>query len=175
MLSQKSLRFLYPSLIGAILLSQFNNCENFSSANLDEYALYSTCAGTSCYSQNADNLELDFNVSTAYSVASTVQYFDISGYCNEGGFPRNRVIWELMLNNIMVNSSQMTGNNTTCVNGRFQIRVDLGTARIGLKNPSNSDIRTQYGLDVEVIGIDSSYQEYHNTTNARKRLILNPI
>lgn len=174
-MSRKSLRFLIPAVFGLILISQFNNCENFSSVDQSSSLLSIQCVGAACYSASDEALQLDVTAGSLYGVAANVQTFDLGGFCDQGGYPRNKVIWELYLNNNMINSSQLLGTNGTCSNGRFIIRVDLTAARAGLMDPSNSNARVSYGLDVEVIGIDAKSIEHRNQANARKRVILNPL
>lgn len=135
----------------------------------------SQCVGATCYSQLSEALELEINAGTIYGVAPSVQIFDLGGWCNEGGYPNNKVIWELSLTNFVVYSTRSLTTNSKCVNGRFTVRVDLGISRAGLKNPQNGNLPSSYNLDIEVIGLDSYGAEHRNLMNARKRIILNPI
>lgn len=177
-MSRKSLRFLLPVGLGLILLSQFNNCDNFSSANMDTM-LNSQCVGSNCYVQlTSEDLALEIAAGSTFGIPANIQVFDLGGYCDEAGFPKNKILWELSYSNFVVISSKnfsLAAQPAPCVDGRFQIRVDLGSNRIGLINPLNSNIRTPFNLDIEVIGIDSKNAEHRNSMNARKRIILNPV
>ncbi len=137
--------------------------------------LSSECVGTSCYTQDADSLELDMNVGGAYSVSTGVQAFQLGGYCDEANFPRNKIIWELYVNTALVRSSQSLGLTASCVNGLFTVYVDLSAARAGLANPAQNNTRVQHFLEVEIIGIDSKNLEHRSNLNSRKRVVLNPI
>lgn len=136
--------------------------------------LSSNCVGSACYTQNAESLEVDLTVGGAYTVTTGTQAFSLGGYCNEAGFPRNKIIWTLMVNTAAVRTSQSLGLVSSCVNGRFSIYVDLSAARAGLMDPAQSNARVQHYLDVEIIGIDSKNLEHRNNSGALKRVILNP-
>ena len=171
----KTSRFIIPIALGLIVISQFNNCDNFSASNTSSM-LSSECVGsTDCYTQSADALEVDMNTGGAYGVSTGIQAFYLGGYCNEAGFSRNKIIWELYVNTALVRASQNLGVNTSCVNGRFTLYIDLSAARAGLMNPAQSNARVQHYLDVEIIGIDNKNLEHRSNFNSRKRVILNPI
>lgn len=135
----------------------------------------SECVEAECDASAADALEVEMNTGGAYGVATGIQAFNLGGYCNEASFPRNKIIWELYVNTALVRSSQNLGVNTSCMNGRFTIYVDLSAARAGLANPAQSNTRVQHFLDIEIIGIDNKNLEHRSNYNSRKRVVLNPI
>ncbi|MBK7842661.1 MAG: hypothetical protein IPJ71_03040 [Bdellovibrionales bacterium] len=154
----------------AASLSFFTSCDVYSENNLFA-ELKSSCVDTnSCTHQSSEFMELKINTENNYPVAVSDIEFDVAGDCNEGGFEQNLVLWELFLDNTLVQSSQNLGLGTTCVYGQFSARVRL--PRAGLQDTTG--VRREHRLDVELIGIDPNGELFKNPLMAKKSITVSP-
>lgn len=154
----------------AVLLTYFTNCDVYSENNLFQ-ELTSRCVDTDdCINQSAEFMELKINSENNLPIGPAETEFDIGGDCNEGGFVQNVIIWELYLDNTMIQNSQLLGLNAVCINGRFAMRVRL--VRPGLQDVGGT--RREHRLDVEIVGLDAQGEIFKNALLARKNITLVP-
>lgn len=81
----------------AFVLFHFNNCSEKTDSSLFNQLSSSSCLDSKeevCFSQNSDNL----SVGTTFSqiqIQPNQTAINIGGKCNEGGFPLNRIDWQV--------------------------------------------------------------------------------
>jgi hypothetical protein len=185
-------RWILVLVLGAVVLTQFNNCGSVSSPETGLTETLSISCDEDCVTATADNLESKPNLvdGAEYKVAADVIEFNIAGECNEGGFPLNTIRWELQRNGVSVRNSGMlgmvSGNPTAtahsrCVNGRFLIYVNLNAIaedpinRSGLKVNAQG-ARSSYELLIEITGQRSNTsREERNNIRGRSRVVLSAI
>lgn len=187
----KTLRWLFLSLIAATMVSQFTNCGNFSEpANYSSASTLTSC-DEDCITESIDNLSVKPNTgnSAEYGVTVDIAEFNLGGECNEGGFPLNTIRWELWQvgSSQPVRTSDMVGSggagaqaNTACINGRFQLYIYLGSGlaedpvnRQGLGTANNT--RASYDLWIEIQGRTASGTPQRNMLRGRSRVSLIPL
>lgn len=154
----------------AVLLTYFTNCDVYSENNLFA-ELTTRCVDTDdCINQSSEFMELKINSENNLPIGPAETEFDVGGDCNEGGYIQNVIIWELFLDNTMIQTSQFLGLNGLCVNGRFSMRVRL--VRPGLQDTGG--VRREHRLEVEIVGMDAEGQIFKNPLLARKNITLVP-
>ncbi|MCC7405400.1 MAG: hypothetical protein IT288_13460 [Bdellovibrionales bacterium] len=168
---KKSLFSVTAAILGVgLLLTYFTNCDVYSENNLFA-ELESRCVDKNeCINQSSDFMELKINSENNLPIGAAESEFDVGGDCNEGGFIQNVIVWELYLDNAMIQSSQMLGLNGLCINGRFAMRVRL--PRMGLLDAVG--VRREHRLDVEIVGLDAEGKLFKNSLLGRKNITLVP-
>lgn len=184
------MRWLSLTLVFGAMATLFTNCGTFDDAATFSTSLSSvSCDDADCVTPTVNNLSLRANLSgtTEFRVPVGLADFDIGGDCNEGGFLLNTIRWELYLNNIKVRDSNMAGSggpglasNSTCINGRFRVYVNLGSItgdavnRTGLS--TGGTVRAPYDLWIQIYGQESSLASpQFNTIKGRTRISLIPV
>lgn len=185
-----SLRWLALSLVGVVMVTQFTNCGNYAEPAVYSSASAITSCDDDCITESVDNLAIKANTgpSSEYGVTVDIAEFNLGGDCNEGGFPINKVRWELYQvgGTAPVRTSDMLGTggtgsqaNTLCANGRFQLYVFLGSItedpvnRQGLGVPGGG--RAAYDLWIEIRGRTPTGPEQINNLRGRSRVSLIPL
>lgn len=191
-LTQKLRYTLALLLSGAVLLTYFTNCDGYSPEAVEATtALASLDCDDDCITPNADNLELKVNLANngvEYGVSANLTEWNLGGDCNEGGYPHNRIRYELYQNGQMVRNSDMAVNGvvptTQCVSGRFLLYINLsaipsdvnpGLNRSGLSVGGGA--RGPYDLYVEIYGLNSQADgaPKRNAGKGRYRVSLLPL
>ncbi len=169
-IDQRKLIILTLGIGVAAAMACFTSCDVYSENNLFA-ELKSNCVDkNNCVHQSSEFMELKINTENNYPVGISDIEFDVAGDCNEGGFEQNLVLWELFLDNTLIQSSQNLGLGTTCVYGRFSTRVKL--PRAGLQDTTG--VRREHRLDVELIGIDPNGELFKNPLMAKKSITVTP-
>lgn len=147
-----------------LALFAFQNCSGYqaasSASDSGSASSASACVGSSC-ALLPQNIQLqianhDFislknpSTGTVYSwESSATQQFDVAGYCDDGGYPGNRIYVELDGST----GFSATATQVTCdADGRFRLLVQV---------PSNYDY-TVHTLKVWMVGLDSNGNEIQN-------------
>lgn len=179
----KSLRVLAGVTFLILMVTEFNNCGDYSSDMNVSGASALSCTSTSCVTPTADNLKITPHLQNGeYDVPANLSEFNIGGDCNEGGYPFNKIHWELSLNGVVVRNSSETiaggPADTTCVNGRFLIYVNLAAIpednvdRTGLSTGAG---RTSYSLNVYIYGETGPSGPTFSSIGSRTAVPLNAI
>lgn len=163
----RTARLLGTTLLLTLLLSQFNNCGNYSTPVTQLSGATSvTCSTPTCISPDPLNIKITPHLANGeYGVSAGLSEFNIGGDCNEVGFPYTKVRWELVLNGNVVRHSGMNvaggaqPADSRCLNGRFLLYVNLAAIaednvdRTGLNTGTGS--RSSYLLNVIIYGMTS--------------------
>jgi hypothetical protein len=168
----KSLNWALLALIGAVMVTEFNNCGEYAQPASYLSASSLTCDNNHCITPTVSNLSIQANLGggSDFKVPANLAEWNIGGDCNEGGYNYNTIVWELYLNGAKVRDSNMTGMisaspsmtvNSQCVNGRFEIYVNMSAItqdpvnRTGLLSGSGAT-RAAYDLYIQIYGKDSA-------------------
>lgn len=148
-------------LTGGLLLTPFTNCEVYTQSSVFNSNGSASCIGAGCVNSSSDGLEL--NAAIEIVEAPTVPSFDTGGDCNEGGFPQNTVVWQILVNGVLATDCRQLTTCGQCVNGRYQIRPSF---------PSPYPLSSFPGaqLVVEIIGIDNSGAQHSGRPVLSKRV-----
>lgn len=139
----------------AVIGTQFTSCDNFSDTALfNEFS--SNCLDDSeaspCYPVDVSLLEIGTS-NTQVSVGANDSAVYISGQCNEGNFPDNRIIWELRRGQEVVRTSVEVNVVERCERGLFDVYVPL--PYLGLAGQNHT-------LKIEIIGLDKEGTQHVN-------------
>ncbi len=159
-------RFVQSSLTCLVVASMtflFQNCDSTpaENGNDEEESVIPPeenprCVGLQC-GLTAESLMISIANSEPEYLLRTDAAFDVAGFCDNGGYPTNRLTFSL---------DGPTGvAATTIVNGcdeigRFRIRVNL---------PSGYDYVARHILVVTLKGVDSAGREYPNPLGLHRR------
>jgi len=170
-------RLLIISFIGtgiAFLLIIFTNCDVYSENNLFAEVDMNCIDTGDCDEKSSEYLELRINSLNNFPLKSDQTTFDIGGECNEGGYSRNEIIWELYRTDGSgpIRNSSTYSLNGTCINGRFSIQVKLSNPT--LEENSGTGNRAAHRLYVEIVGIDGN-KRFKNSLLGRKSIVLIPV
>lgn len=187
------------ALLVAVLLTQFNNCGNYAepALGIDDSSSSLNCLTPNCISPNAEFLKVTPHLESdnGFQVTANLDEFNIGGDCNEGGYPFNKVRWELVLNGNVVRHSGMRvvydlglnqwfSADSQCTNGRFLLYINLVAIpddnfdRRGLADGSGSSpaVRSSYDLNIILYGQNTqNSQEVFQSPQGRTTVTLDAI
>ena len=166
-----NLKLIFVVIILGALLSPFTNCDNQADSTLFRQLNPENCLELGdefCFQAKKDNLALSSSM-TQLRFKSAQISFNVGGECNEGGFPMNRIDWEVRdEQSLSLILSSVSGGETictnpsnigiisddrsgTCVKGRFNIPITLPAQYAGLR-PGGTP--RSYDLKLCITGID---------------------
>lgn len=166
-----TLRLIAFLTLGLVTTLGFQNCAGYEAANNPLFmATEAVCIGLSC-GQNADLIGININsdgiiyvrtptgaapsscddtTNTSYNADSLC--FDVSGFCEAGGFPDNRIYVSLLGGT--VNQAEYQ-TDAKCVDGRYRFLYRL---------PNGYDYANLHRLRVRIVGVDANLAEVSNPT-----------
>ena len=145
----------------------FNNCGVYETPAplANDFSSLSCDSDTDCVAESDLNLKVEPLPNDNFPALASLEAFNVGGNCNEAGFENHQIVWQLKLNGVIVRHSGMTMRgktwNTTCVNGKFRLFIDLASVsedpvnRTGLMYGNGSN-RAAYDLEVELMAKNSS-------------------
>lgn len=180
-----------------LMVTQFNNCGTYSTPdNSQDNSSTLACTNVACITPTLDNLSINLHVGGGmeYKVPTGLSEWNLAGDCNEGGYPYNRISWEMYWNGQRVRTSDYPGMilgnssataNSLCINGRYSLYLNMkpivndALDRSGLNdgtgNPATGG-RSNYDLYIEIVGLDSpNGVANRNTVSGRIHVTLIPV
>lgn len=154
-----------------LIVVQFNNCDVYSQKNVferEEVIKHCLDTGSSgCFKQEAEMLEIRINTENDLKIGSTKgTIFYVSGDCNEGNFPDNKIEWKILADSASLAQDAATYQSAVCVNGRYNAKIVL---------PSDlATSGTDYKVEVELIGIDIDGLQHTNPFLAKSSIFIIP-
>lgn len=137
----------------------FQNCGGYMPNRVTgEAGLDSLCTGNACSTQ-PEAVLLAIGNADPERLITTDTAFDVGGYCDAGGYPGNRIYFQIT----GPTPSQMQAVNNGCDElGRFRLRVAL---------PAAYNHNAIHILQVRLVGIDQSGREIENPLGLHSRQI----
>jgi hypothetical protein len=147
-MKKKYFRILGGLALLTMTLTEFTNCAGDQSTDQPSTVAATDCVNTSCINPSLINVSVTPHLYNGAFLVPSTGIFNIGGDCNEGGYPFNRVHWDLMAGGRSLrNSSQavMSGASadTNCINGRFVIYINF--------NPISGDANNYYTAWASII------------------------
>jgi hypothetical protein len=167
---RKASRVVLLGFVLLTMLTQFTNCGAYQTPQPYDGLSAVACENSSCVLESADNLRINVNLGDGqYSVPGTYTEFNLGGDCNEGGFARNYIHWDLIDKDgriVRHSGMQIAAGitaETQCVNGRFTLYVVLTPLPINNADPYDrtgllmpNGLHAAYNLRVTIFASSST-------------------
>ncbi len=163
MKSDRFLQSVFTLLVAVSITILFQNCDSTPPDNNDEESIIppdeeekEKCVGLRC-GQTAESLMVSIANDEPEFLLPSDTAFDVAGFCDNGGFPANKLTYSLEGPTGVAATSISNGCDEI---GRFRIRVDL---------PSGYNYSTIHTLVVSLVGIDAAGREHPNPLGLHRR------
>lgn len=135
----------------------FQNCAGYAPAEIEDVLdTASLCQGDECPAY-AESIQIAIGNADPIRVTPADAALDIGGYCDDAGYPGNRITWQLVG---PTSIGPITVNNACDDLGRFQFRVDI---------PAGFAFGTTHTLRVQLRSVDLTGREIDNPLGINKR------
>ena len=154
-------------LLGAVL-TQFTNCDGYQAQTVSSVLEKSCFEEDNCFDSDENFLKIEITTENDQSLGA-VQWTNVSGKCNEGGFDSHQIRWKLYDSQGGFVWDHMDPNHGApldglCKNGKFDLLIHF----------PNVGISEQHYVEVELVAFDVDKREYRNTLLAKKKVYIIP-
>ena len=162
----------WVSLVGVVIMVCLVNCQTFEEEQMPG-TIVACIDGdeNNCVEPRQKFLGLRINSPSDVFIKPSQFVFNISGDCNEGGFTKNIITWELYNGGTLISSSKQMDRVFQCVMGRFLLFIEIPGSGTSL---NVEESRVQHLLVVKMEGVGSGGRTVANESLARKTIYVNP-